>query len=456
MNLAPIIAIALKDLRQLFRDRMALFFATAFPLIVAIFFGTMFSGGSSDSSTKAIEVLLVDEDQSPAALAFSKDLKAATELRVIQSPDMTRQAAMKSVRKGDNAAVIIIPKGFGVQRDNLFMGQTPTIELGVDPSRRAESGMLEGILTKYGFMQMQAIFADPGVAKDQLAKAREALKANPPANPLTKAALDRLYTQLDGLFNVLPPATAATSATPSDAASAPKTTSDQSDQGGFAPMQIRKVDVVDAAEPGSKPKLKVTSAFVITFAQGVIWGVMGCALGFAISMVSERSGGTMTRLLVAPLARSRILAGKGLACFIATVLVSLLVLFVGIAFFGVRPTSYPLLLLAVFSVAICFVGIMMLLAVFGKSERGGNSLGWGVMLMLSMIGGGMLPLIFMPSWMQTLSMFSPIRYAIIALEGGIWRNFTLLEMLAPCGILIAIGIAGYAVGARLLSRGEAA
>jgi ABC-2 type transport system permease protein len=63
-----------------------------------------------------------------------------------------------------------------------------------------------------------------------------------------------------------------------------------------------------------------------------------------------------------------------------------------------------------------------------------------------------VPLLFLPSFMKVLSHFSPVKWSILALEGSIWRGFTLSEMLLPCGVLIAIGLACLAIGAFTLSR----
>jgi ABC-2 type transport system permease protein len=54
--------------------------------------------------------------------------------------------------------------------------------------------------------------------------------------------------------------------------------------------------------------------------------------------------------------------------------------------------------------------------------------------------------------MRTLSNASPVKWSILALEGAIWRDFTLPEMLLPCGILIAVGAVCFTVGSLLLSR----
>jgi ABC-2 type transport system permease protein len=117
-----------------------------------------------------------------------------------------------------------------------------------------------------------------------------------------------------------------------------------------------------------------------------------------------------------------------------------------------RPTNPIGLIVAIICVAACFVGIMMLLAVSSGTQRGGSGLGWGVLLVMSMIGGGMIPLFIMPNWMLKISVISPVRWSILAIEGGIWREFTFLKMAVPCGVLLGIGAACFAIGATVMSR----
>jgi ABC-2 type transport system permease protein len=72
-----------------------------------------------------------------------------------------------------------------------------------------------------------------------------------------------------------------------------------------------------------------------------------------------------------------------------------------------------------------------------------------------MTGGGMLPVIFMPKWLLTISHFSPVKWSILAIEGGIWRDFTLSELALPAGILVGIGLVCYIIGVSILSRSDA-
>lgn len=47
-----------------------------------------------------------------------------------------------------------------------------------------------------------------------------------------------------------------------------------------------------------------------------------------------------------------------------------------------------------------------------------------------------------------VSSASPVKWAILALEGATWRAFSPAEMALPCGILFGVGLATFTVGAR--------
>ena len=98
-----------------------------------------------------------------------------------------------------------------------------------------------------------------------------------------------------------------------------------------------------------------------------------------------------------------------------------------------------------------FCGLMMLVATLGDTEQAASGTAWAFMMPLSMIGGGMIPQFILPSWMAAAGVVSPIRWAIRAFEGALWRGFTLAEMALPCAILVAVGAACFALGSRRLA-----
>lgn len=356
-------ALIVKDIRLLVRDRTGLFFALIFPILMAVFFGAIFSG---DSDTGAIDAIVVDLDRTAASEALIAGLGETDALELTRAD--SRDAAVRAVRTGRRTAYLIVPAGFARAQAAMFDGGGGVV-IGVDPSRRAEAAMLSGIIARRLYAGFGPVFGERG----------------PPA-----------------------------------------------------------VVAVEAVTPNSA---RPSSYFAISFPQGIVWGLMMCAMTFGMALVSERSSGTLVRLRVAPISRGHILAGKGGACLVVVLAVQALLIALGALVFDLELGAPAALVMAAVSAAICFVGVMMLLSVLGRTEKAASGYATGVMIVLMMLGGGMVPLMFMPEWMQVAGAVSPVKWALLALEGATWRDFSVAEMARPCAILAGFGIGGFAVGA---------
>ena len=276
---------------------------------------------------------------------------------------------------------------------------------------------------------MQERFSDPGAMRKEIRQAGADLDESSDLDPAQRLILKTFLTSLETFLGSIDPEVYA---------EGPQ----------FNAVPIESVNV-------SRDTRATISSFAITFPQGILWGVLGCSAGFAISLVTERAQGTFLRLRIAPISRGQILAGKGLARFLSCLIVILLLLTVGRLFFGIRMENPVTLALAACCTAICFVGLMMFICVLGKTEQAVAGAGWAMLLVLAMFGGGMVPLMFMPGWMRTISHVSPVKWGIVALQGAITRDFSVGEMALPCGILVAVGLACFGVGVTILNRTDA-
>jgi len=417
-----VLALAGKDLRLLSRNRATLFFALAWPVLMALFFGYVFGGGGEKGR---IPVVVVDEDRTAESTRLVERLTATAGLQITTA---SREEATRLVRQGKRSAAVIVPKGYGEAADRIFHGAPRRLELEVDPARTAEGSMLEGILTGAAMQGMQELFTDPARTRTMVDRSLGDLETAPEsaAKDSTRRLLGELRSFVD---RPIDPGKGAGQAQ------------------GWKPLQIERREV-------RREKAGPRSAFDFTFPQGILWGVIGSALGFALSLVTERTRGTLMRLETSPLSRLDVLVGKALACFVTIVAVEFALLLLGVAFFGIRPASWLFLAAAALAVAVCFVGIMMTVAVLGKTEQAAGGLGWAIMMPLTMFGGGMVPLFVMPAWMQAVSNVSPVKWGILALEGATWRGFSAAEMALPIGVLVLVGLAGFALGVRLFRGGE--
>ena len=162
-----IVTLALKDLRVLSRDYFGLFWMFGFPLMFALFFGAIFAGMGS-GTTSALAIAMVDEDKSQGSQAFVARLKETPALK-LQEFDM--QEAADKVLHGNLVGYVRLKRGFG---DNVgFMGGTDVfVEVGIDPSRKAEKEMVRGILLEASFASMQDLVGKPDRTAAQMAVMR--------------------------------------------------------------------------------------------------------------------------------------------------------------------------------------------------------------------------------------------------------------------------------------------
>jgi len=96
----------------------------------------------------------------------------------------------------------------------------------------------------------------------------------------------------------------------------------------------------------------------------------------------------------------------------------------------------------------------MLVSTLGKTEQSVGGAAWASLMIMAMLGGAMVPLAFMPGSMRSISHISPVKWGILAMEGGIWRHFSPAEMLLPCGILLALAVTFFTLGVRMLRRAQ--
>jgi ABC-2 type transport system permease protein len=219
----------------------------------------------------------------------------------------------------------------------------------------------------------------------------------------------------------------------------------EDDANGFKGLQPLIIETQDIAVNRDGPP----SGYDVSFPQGIIWGMMGCLSAFSLSLVSERNQGTLSRLLVSSASRSTILAGKALACFFTIIFIAVSLLLLGKLVFGIQIRQPGYMLLSLFAIAFCFSGLMIMFSVISKSEKAASGITWAAMMLMAMAGGGMIPLAFLPAWMSPISQFSPVKWSILALEGPMWRQFSLPEMLPVLAVLTGIGLGGFLLGVRL-------
>ncbi|MGH2636477.1 MAG: ABC transporter permease, partial [Actinomycetota bacterium] len=160
------------------------------------------------------------------------------------------------------------------------------------------------------------------------------------------------------------------------------------------------------------------------------------------SLLDEREGGTLARLLVAPLRRAWILGGKVFAGFVVglvsmTALVAATSAFIG-ADWG-EPAGVASMVLAGVASAVAVTALVATLAKTSAQAAGYTSL---VTVVLGLFGGTFFPISQGPSFLSTLSLLTPQAWMMRGFQ-DLAGGATVADILGPIvALLVFTAVAG--------------
>ena len=117
-SLYTIRTIAAINTKRFFRDKLAIFFTIAFPLIFLIIFGSLFGGDNSVS----FKVAVINQSNSPVAAAFVEQINKADILK-IDSSVQSQEQATKKMQRSELDATIVLPSNFGNLNNGMPSGE---------------------------------------------------------------------------------------------------------------------------------------------------------------------------------------------------------------------------------------------------------------------------------------------------------------------------------------------
>jgi ABC-2 type transport system permease protein len=136
-----LVTLSIANFKSFIRDRAALFWTLAFPIVFVVLFGTIFSGGGSAS----YRLGWVDQDGSPVAAGLRAGI-AGQEFVELDDHDLA--SARDAMRNGDLDGIIVIPDGLGAAVAARALGQdVPPVSVTVitDPSRTSTGQAIQQI-----------------------------------------------------------------------------------------------------------------------------------------------------------------------------------------------------------------------------------------------------------------------------------------------------------------------
>jgi len=191
-------ALTVANVRSFVRDRAAIFWTLAFPILFVVLFGSIFSGNGPSS----FAVGWVDEDGTPGSTQLRSAFAATG---IVELTDGSREAALQQMRAGDLDAVVVVPAGVGEALAVASGGEpsaTPvSLVVFTDPSQQTQSTTVQQIVSQVVAATNQALSGRPPV----LALETESLQTDDitPAAYFVPSILAMALMQL-GVFAAIP------------------------------------------------------------------------------------------------------------------------------------------------------------------------------------------------------------------------------------------------------------
>lgn len=223
-----------------------------------------------------------------------------------------------------------------------------------------------------------------------------------------------------------------------------------SSPGGQGAASLQPLEVI--TRPFEVQRALPANAFEITIPQAALWSILSAVAIMSGGLTAERSQQTLLRLRISPTPPALILGARILSCVVTIIISVAVIMLVGVLGFGVTLSDPGLLLLALICCGFCFAGLLLAIGSMGRDPDSVTGFAWGLMVIFALLGGGMIPQFLMPDWLKLIGGISPGKWAVLSIEGAIWRDFTLLEAARPLAVLLLVGALGMAIGVHRLRR----
>ncbi len=384
--------IFLKDLTILLNDRKAVAMKFALPILMISIFVMAFAGMRSDGKSGQIRQVWLPIVDQDSSMVSQYIVNFLRESPTLRLEPVDYELGEKVVQEGKRAGILVIEKGFG---EAYASGTDLPWELLYQEGREMEMSILQSILVP----QLEAL--------------REANGGSTP---------EARYIDSSG---TAPPST---------------------QRGGFA---IRAIQPAEARRNDPWLVQPIAGIAIILLLFNVT--------GLAGSILDEKESGTLPRLLQALPSPAAFFGAKFLlGALVSGIQLTIMFLFAKWVF-GLDLSLSPLLLIAVLAALVFTCSAFgLLLASWSRSRAQMQGLSIASILLMSAIGGSMIPLFIMPEFMQTLAKFSINYWGLEAIYDILWRQTDTASVLQKIGVLLLMGsvflTAGWFFFKRNLSR----
>ncbi len=399
--------LALKEVKLAFRDVGAIVTMLVTPLVLTLAIGAAF--GTGDGVLPDIPVLLLNRDRQEMSRIVEEAL-TSEELEDLLAPELVTDEgdARARVEGDDVAALVIIPPGFSdrvvpvVGRVREALG-IDLVSLDVEAADPLPAEVWDEIGRLY--LETREMDADP-VVVEIYASPNWRISAGVIRGIVTQV-LERMNVTTQGMSIIMEELIARGALGPG---------------GEERGVEVIRGVVNDGFEGVVAGELPVRVEIVSPSGRGFRWvdysatSMAVLFLMFAVTsggrtLLAERQGGTLPRLLVSPTPALTILGGKMSGIFV-TGLMQVFALWGATTLIGAYWGAPLGVVAAIVVLVLCASGVGALISAWAQNASQAGTIGTAVTLVGSAVSGTFFPRGNLPAWVQNLSLVTPNAWGI--------------------------------------------
>ncbi len=416
-----ILAITIKELKVLSRNRGAIVGLFLLPIVFILVMTTALQGVFDTGSRKnPVPLLVINLDTGAIASKVISDLHSVDGLTIItdlNSQILTRASAEELITAHKYSLALVFPANFSAQVQAAALddsAQPALVSFVVDPTVGNQllspaKGMVQG------YIEREASIAQ---APQRAMKGFSQVAANLPSSQtaVLQAAGNQFASQMA------------------------KGSSSTLENPGVAYQVVSPAKYQETRYPTSAEQ---------NVPGYTIYGVFFIITTIASGIFRERNEGTFRRLQAAPLSKTTYLIGKMLPYYLINLIQIALMFTIGVVVFHIGLGHDPLALILIsLATSTAATGLGLLVASLGKNEEQVGSLGTMLSITLATlaaVGGMMVPMSVMPKFMQSVVLFTPHAWASSGFQDLMVRGLGLSAILPAFGMLMAFALVFWTV-----------
>ena len=396
----------------LLRDRAALAMAFALPPMIYVIFAAIFS--VTAGGDLSLKIAILDQVHSQTSQRLVKALAKSSDVRTVAAVPENLKAIEDMVRKADIDAGVII------RLDPSFISadHVAPILIVSDPARAIAAPIVTGRLL--------------GVFNEYLP---DIVYGRSIADFETKF-FKLLAPQRQGVIQALE--------------AIKKETQEKEKQ----PQQNKTQKTSQLVEQKNILIRNSASATVVYYAGAVgFMFLLFSLIQGAMSLIDERQNGITDRMVSGMGSIGKILTGKFLFLVLQGIVQLSLIFFLAQFFYRVDIVGkWRECLFISIGATCCAASIGLVVATMCKTRQQATTFSNFLVLVMSAIGGSMVPRFLMPPWLQDMSWLVPSAWVIESYNAALWQGAGLSDLALSISLLMILSMVGFIAAMLTLSR----